>query len=582
MKPRLRRTGVAPVSDSAENRLVLCDAPLTGAASGREPVKAGRRPAGSLSYAGTWRLAAFLVACGWLCAAPMAKGFALLGPFAPWMTAGVGYPDWARGPGMDIGGPMALGEEYRWNIPVLTYGFDQSFLDYFGQGGVDAVEQAIQVLNDLPPASSMVLSNYTVSTVRANYRAQYGYCYDLKSVTLHLLLEQMGLTDPIRYCYALRRWDPILADSTVGGLNQSRVREYPWLTNCVLSRNYDPSGQSASPFVNSVYCTWELLRLEPTWENPWVWSAAVDPYKANYRSAMCGSMPQLGEFIYNGPSRDDVGGLLYLYSRTNINVESLDNSVGPVSGDACVRVAPRPGVERITFVRHPADSTGGFVAWTNQFADAYFADGLLTTQQVQRVVMQPDFLFSAEDFGLEVVYGTNGPASIYMNVNGRCHRTDTSRWTNGNVLNGNPDGDGPGVIRFPVRLTFAKPGRYVAAAGGIPRGTSYSFWQWGSFTMGTNLVIFPGNETNLTSLTLSTRLVSTNGANELEWTLFGREGSNYLIEASADLANWTTNSVLTNATGIFQFRQPADGQNRFFRAVLDSGDAASPAGASTP
>ncbi len=31
----------------------------------------------------------------------------------------------------DIGGPMDVTNEYRRNVPVLTYGFDQSFVDYF-------------------------------------------------------------------------------------------------------------------------------------------------------------------------------------------------------------------------------------------------------------------------------------------------------------------------------------------------------------------------------------------------------------------------------------------------------------------
>ena len=36
----------------------------------------------------------------------------------------------------DIGGPMRLDSEYRWNVPIVTYGFDRSFLDYFGANGV--------------------------------------------------------------------------------------------------------------------------------------------------------------------------------------------------------------------------------------------------------------------------------------------------------------------------------------------------------------------------------------------------------------------------------------------------------------
>ena len=42
--------------------------------------------------------------------------FSLLGPYADWMDVPKGY----RTPG-DIGGPMNIGEGYRWNLPVVTY-----------------------------------------------------------------------------------------------------------------------------------------------------------------------------------------------------------------------------------------------------------------------------------------------------------------------------------------------------------------------------------------------------------------------------------------------------------------------------
>jgi hypothetical protein len=427
-------------------------------------------------------------------------------------------------------------------------------------GGVDAVEQAIQVLNDLPPASNMVVTNYQMQAVRYNYLAQSQGFGDLKSSTFAILLEQMGLTAPIRYCYALRSWEPGLAQGALGiygVFSQGRVADYPWITNCVICRNYNPQSQLPSPRVNSILFTWIVRTMDPLWLEPQV--ETVAPPGQNY--SVCDVSRYTGPGVYiSRLTQEDVGGLLYLYSRTNVNVESLDDSVGQADGNDCKRVAPRPGVEKITFVRHPTNSTGGFVAWTNQFADAYFADGLLATQQVQRVVTQPDFLFSAEDFGFGVVYGTNGPTEIYSIF--WFHRTGTSSWVNNRVLNGNPDGDGPGVIRPSAKISFAKPGRYVAAAGGRTSGTSHWFWQWASFTTGTNIVIFPGNETNLTSLTLSTRLVSTNGANELEWTLFGREGANYRIEASADLAHWTTNSVLTN---------PEESQTSSFGAVQGLG-----------
>jgi len=46
-------------------------------------------------------------------------------------------------------------ESYRWNIPIITYGFDSEFVEYFGQVGVAEIEKAIAILNALPPASKM-------------------------------------------------------------------------------------------------------------------------------------------------------------------------------------------------------------------------------------------------------------------------------------------------------------------------------------------------------------------------------------------------------------------------------------------
>src|SRR5258707_12088328 len=95
---------------------------------------------------------ALAVALGLTLAATQVKAFSLLGPYASWMNPTIGY----HLPG-DIGGAMNIGEGYRWNVPVVTYAFDQSFLDYFGSNGVAEVEATIQVLNDLPPASGIGL-----------------------------------------------------------------------------------------------------------------------------------------------------------------------------------------------------------------------------------------------------------------------------------------------------------------------------------------------------------------------------------------------------------------------------------------
>ena len=61
--------------------------------------------------------------------------FALLGPIQPWMQA----PNELIQPGA-IGGPMSLGSGYRWNVPVVTYGFDQSFLSFGYSGNFMAIQ----------------------------------------------------------------------------------------------------------------------------------------------------------------------------------------------------------------------------------------------------------------------------------------------------------------------------------------------------------------------------------------------------------------------------------------------------------
>jgi len=190
-------------------------------------------------------LAALLVSIGLFQFAPSSFGFALLGPFAPWMEETNGL----RQPG-DIGGPMDIGSGYRWNVPVVTYGFDQSFLDYFGTDGVAAVESAIQILNDLPPASQIVLTNYPFNSQPVNYTAQAQNLSDLKSSTLFLLLEQMGLTQPTRYIYVLRRWTPAFIPSSPQWYSFA-FDWYPWaFPDFMVQRNFDPQTLDASTYIN--------------------------------------------------------------------------------------------------------------------------------------------------------------------------------------------------------------------------------------------------------------------------------------------------------------------------------------------
>jgi len=107
---------------------------------------------------------------------------------------------------------MDIGNGYRWNVPVVTYGFDKSFLDFFGTNGVAEVEEAIQMLNDLPPASQMAFTNYPLYTTRMDPAAYTLGLMDLKSQTLSILIEHLGLAQPTRYTAVLKQWNPLFLE----------------------------------------------------------------------------------------------------------------------------------------------------------------------------------------------------------------------------------------------------------------------------------------------------------------------------------------------------------------------------------
>ncbi len=269
------------------------------------------------------------------------KAFSLMGPRPAWQTPRLGYgisvfeirprPDSLRA--ADFGGVMNRGEEYRLNTPFLTYAFDQSFLNYFGVEGVDAVEKAIKILNDLPPYSQMSadLSEFPLEAQRINFLAQALYLYDIKSVALGMLVQQMGLASPERYVWTLRDVD-----------NNPTLR----FTNFfVIPRNfeitppYNPSG-----YINGkLYTYWDVPQYSPS---PG-WVTDVFPIGWDPRSPV-GYFTTAASIVSSGPNgftrrsslepggfftgltRDDVGGLRYLYRTDLLQYEPLLSDVQEV------------------------------------------------------------------------------------------------------------------------------------------------------------------------------------------------------------------------------------------------------------
>src|SRR6266850_5966328 len=248
----------------------------------------------------------FVKSFGWVGALVLgfqsAFGFALQGPFNEgWQEPVIGY-----NVGGDIGAPRNIGEEYRWNTPTNYYAFDASFLDYFGSNGVRAVEQAIGIINALPALSSPdVLDQFPLESQRINYRAEQLHMFDLKSIALSFLVEELGLTFPDRFVWTIR------FGVTQGGLS------CPFMVYGVIQRNFDPATFQPTSYINGVLYSYLIIEF-CTGPNPLAFpiNFPVDPLSQEFSPVLS----DFGIFRYGsyvtGLSRDDVGGLRYLM-RTN-------------------------------------------------------------------------------------------------------------------------------------------------------------------------------------------------------------------------------------------------------------------------
>ena len=305
--------------------------------------------------------------------------FALLGPYADWMDEQKAY----RRSG-DIGGPMNIGEGYRWNIPVITYGFDRSFLDYFGSNGVAAVESAIAIINQIPPASAIDPHSYPNAVWRNNFLAQAEALADLKSQVLSTLLEEMGLADPVRWTFCLRDLQP-------------SATNYLYYT---IRRNFDVLSGQSSTYVNGTLFTYSVYQIAPSAYD--AVEARIDPLQPLETAAT--QRPRGYGAFSTGLSSDDAGGLRYLLNQSQIRVEELLPDIHLPGGKPgnLIRTAYRPGIDKITFAFHPVGSLSGeFLSFTNTWTDIYYDFDGPALQQVERVNTRPDILFRGQDLGVQ-------------------------------------------------------------------------------------------------------------------------------------------------------------------------------------
>jgi hypothetical protein len=489
-----------------------------------------------------------------------AHAFSLLGPYESWMEQTNGF----RQPG-DSGGPMDIGSGYRWNVPVVTYGFDKSFLDYFGTNGVAAVESAIQILNNLPPASQIAPTNYPLNSQANNYAAAAQNLLDLKSATLTLLLEQMGLTEPTRNIFAIKQWDSILVGSSSFWPDGA-------IPNDVVLRNFDPESVAPSQYVNGIFFTGWGLNGSPNYGGLYpnmIAPEPSDPYGVNPSVSDCGF--NLGETIslinsglfFTGLTEDDVGGLSYLLSTNNIAYETLLPGISGVCTNSPMNGAWRPGVDKISFVPQPFDSLlGQFLTMTNQFTDTYITNGVVTFQQLQRVTTQPDILFCAGD----VNYGVSVIPIPYLD------RTGTTNWLNNASLNGNPTNGGPGVIQPGIKITFNKLNSAIYYNSTDESTVASSSFVWGTFDGSTNdPIVYPAPQIGTCQFTIRMWLLMGNQLSfqkNFDWNLTNTAGLVALLQTSTNLADWVTLFSATNDSSVYTFEnhQPS-ATARFYRVI---------------
>jgi hypothetical protein len=473
------------------------------------------------------------------------QAFSLLGPFdAAYQTADLGYGVniVINAQVQDLGGPMNLEEEYRWQSPVLVYGFDTTFTEYFGPQGIAAVEAAVKVLNDLPKASALsaTLDEFPLETLRYNYTAQQLRIIDIKSLALSLFLEQLGLASAERYTHTLRS-RIVEADGTADYTTISR-NFHPVPVNPTAPANL--WRYTYTPYVNSTLYTfgirhfrarnglpefWDAQEIALDAGNPKVSVASyvglqaglVDPRV--YNQLYAGDFAPGAGLFFTGLTRDDVGALRYLLHPARTNAEGSapgasrgapvtaptvvfngqgspwqiyvpfgvtvtnagGGTTGGTNGVALLDPAYRAGVDKINFVRLDVDSFLGqflnplIVRYPETVWDPL--NRRLVTQSVERRLAQPDILFTAADLG---VAGNVGFPYVFSRQLGF---VDNSALNTG----GNNVAAGPGTLQ-PGQITLNKLGPWSININETPEERGFRGYVFGSFDGSTNApIVFP-------------------------------------------------------------------------------------------
>ncbi len=457
-----------------------------------------------------------------------AHAFSLIGTEDAWMTVDLGYQI-----GGDVGGPKPIGEGYRFNQPFIVYGYDPSFVEFFGAEGVQATEAAVKIVNDLPPASLINPDAYPLATARINHTARNLRMFDLKSTMLSELLLQLGLAGPERYVWTLRN---VERPTDV-------VRQF-----LTIKRNYDPITLLPSSYVNGTLYTYQIgligddewdageISLDPAEPNVSVAGFATEASLIDSRVARTYSARGM---FFSGLTRDDVGGLRYLYHPGTMAVEQLTSGTGlrstlavssvgggggsqggwnpfhgvglvtdPTGGTGAtngvtagvVNAAIRGGIDKIQLVRVDLDPL--LNTYTRpvalRYPDLFSTNGPVgqfRSQNVERILTQPDITFATADFGS--AGGGGGPASPLALE--RSLGLVNLAALNSRFNTGGPGIQDPGSATMAITLNRIGPQEVNSNIGdNLTEEQGFTFFIWGSYDGSTNAPIaYPVGRMNL-------------------------------------------------------------------------------------
>jgi len=404
-----------------------------------------------------WKI--FLATAAVLLSVPWVKGFTPLGPGGGEAVAAKNWQlpaanaGWSIGYNLagDIGAPEDLLTVYRWNTPVITYAFDEDFIRYFGPRGMKAIDEAMQILNDVPASTKMSedLSEFPLNTTHLNYEAGHLGLLDVKSFALELLVEEIGLADPIRWNFAIRRRINVAPQNF--GIYE------------IVKFNFDPVSLRTSSYINGTLWTYTLIESIPAK------TSFLQPVPAVFGNddlnlpvaASDTTFPTFSGYYFTGLTRDDLGGIKFMLDPRNIVAESLLAGTVPSGGawapflgtnfttnivavgtNNAASVGLRGGVNKLQFRKVFFDSLLGtaFTPVTIDTPDTVITtNGITVKQTVRRTVAVPDIIFTVAD-------------TIPITLSGL--RTTTAGWINNDAINGTTLLGGPGVITPPISITF--------------------------------------------------------------------------------------------------------------------------------